>query len=471
MQAVHPGLIVAAGLGFRPASREERTGLDRLQRIVVVALLWWAAPVVLVLLWWRAMPAHEEWLTLAGAASLFVAGFVGWKSFAEARHRLGDGAEPRPRRPAWALLGVGLVVLSWARTEGGLDHYVDRAIAWWNRELPERALRFGDDTYALVAEEDARLDWIAAQWWIPQALLWEHAHFWDYPLWLVSLAPVDLEGVEMIPRPDDWRNQEVAHDAFRDAWCDRKDHGEMACADFIAERGDDFDAAWDAERAATFDNLQRLLRPGADLRAARLQGAFAPRIDLTNARLAGADLSEARLERAVLSEARLAGADLSRARLEGAELSEARLERANLSEARLAGADLAQARLEGANLARARLEGADLGGARLAGAVLRAADFTGTTLNQGRIDGAIGDADTVLPRDAETGAQLYVWSCWEEPPPTLDETLAISSDRMPQELREQWLCNGRARKKIGRPAPEPEETPENGSGAAAAPAP
>ena len=324
---------------------------------------------------------------------------------------------------------------------------------------------------------------------------------WDAPSRLDALAPVDLVGVALVPRPADWRNHEVARDAFRDGWCDRKDHGQTACADFIAEREDDFEAAWEAERAATLDNLPRLLRPGADLRAARLQGAFAPRIDLTNARLAGADLIQARLEGANLSGARLEGAnlalarlegaDLVRARLEGAYLAEARLEGAylggagleganligarlegaNLSGARLEGADLALARLEGADLREARLEGAELSGARLAGAVLSAADFTGTTLIQDQIAGAIGDADTVLPRDAETGAQLYVWSCWEEPPPTFEQTLAARSELWRRVLRDRWLCNGRPREKVGRPAPEPEETPENGSGAAAAPAP
>ena len=135
------------------------------------------------------------------------------------------------------------------------------------------------------------------------------------------------------------------------------------------------------------------------------------------------------------------------------------------------GADLVGARLEGANLWGARLEGAVLDGARLEGAVLRAAEFTGTGLHQDQIDGAIGDADTVLPRDAETGDQLYVWSCWEEPPPTLDQTLALYSESNHQDLRDRWLCNDRARKQVGRPAPEPEQAPEDGRGAAAAPAP
>jgi uncharacterized protein YjbI with pentapeptide repeats len=354
---------------------------------------------------------------------------------------------------------------------------------------------------------------------------------WYAPSRLDALAPVDLEGVALVPRPADWRSHEVARDAFRDNWCDRKDHGQTACADFIAEHGDDFEAALDAERTATLDNLPRLLLNGADLRAARLLDAFAPHGDLTNARLEGAvlwqtrlegaDLREARLKDASLNGARLEGADLAHARLEGAvlwgaqlegvilaaaelkgaDLRGARLEGADLREARLEGADLGYARLEGAVLQQARLDGADLAharlegaflretsleaanlweaqlegafliGARLKGAVLSAADFTGTTLNQGQIAGAIGDADTVLPRDAETGAQLYVWSCWEEPPPTLDQTLATSLEFMHQLLRERWLCNGRRREQVGRPAPEPEESPENGSAAAPAQSP
>ena len=101
--------------------------------------------------------------------------------------------------------------------------------------------------------------------------------------------------------------------------------------------------------------------------------------------------------------------------------------------------------------------------------MLSAADFTGTVLNQRQIAGAIGDADTVLPRDDETWAQLYVWSCWEEPPPTLEQSLAPWSEDARQELRDHWLCNGRPREKVGRPAPEPEGTSENGSAAAPSP--
>ena len=69
-----------------------------------------------------------------------------------------------------------------------------------------------------------------------------------------------------------------------------------------------------------------------------------------------------------LSDARLDGADLGGADLSHANLSRARLEGANLSGAWLSGADLYAARLEGANLSGARLVGADLRGARLANA-------------------------------------------------------------------------------------------------------
>jgi hypothetical protein len=415
------------------------------------------------------MPAHEEGLTLANAAALGLVLFVGRGTWVEAKRTL-RGRQPGRRLGAvlfttgiagWLLVATALGYVSWRRTEGGLDHYADWAAERWNATVGEDALAYDEDNEAWRSAAHPRVAaWINAARGIEARFVDDDMRLYA-PSRLDALAPVDLEGVALVPRPADWRSHDVAQDAFRDAWCDRKDHGQTACADFIAEREDDFENAWEAERAATLDNLPQLLRAGADLRAARLQGAFAPRIDLAGARLEGADLVGARLE----------GAFLFRARLEGADLVGARLEGANFWLARLEGADLSLARLEGADLSLARLEGADLRWARLEGAVLSAAEFTGTTLNQRQIAGAIGDADTVLPRDDETRAQLYVWSCWEEPPPTLEQTLARYPEFAHQDLRERWLCNGRPREQVGRPAPEPEEAPENGSGAEAEPAP
>jgi hypothetical protein len=266
------------------------------------------------------------------------------------------------------------------------------------------------------------------------------------PLNTVLLAPADLEGVELVPRPESWRDHGVARDQFRDGWCARKGHTPEACSTLSGNALDNLRDAWSAERDATLENIAALELRGRDLRSADLSGAYAPAVDFGDARLEGADLYRARLE----------GADLRGARLEGADLRQARLE----------DADLRGARLEGADLARARPEGADLDSA-----VLSASDFTATRLNQGQIAGAIGDADTVLPRDAETGEQLYVWSCWEEPPPTLDQMRALAPEALRQALRRDWLCNGRPREKVGRPAPEPEGAPEDGSEAAPAPAP
>ena len=523
---VHPGLITEWGLLQRPEAARSRGALDLLQGFVVVLLVWLATPLVLAALWWRAMPAHEEWLTLANAAVLALCLFVGRSTWVEAKRRLRD------RRPGriggavlftiglvgWLGLATALGYVSWRRTEGGLDHYAAWAAERWNATFPTRELVYDEAADAWTSATDPRLAaWIA----------WAHrseASFRDDDMRWYSLArfralaPADLAGVELVPRPADWRDHDVAREAFFHAWCARKG---VRCAVLTAAERERRDDAWAEERRATLANIPSDARERADLRGASLATAFAPTLNLSSARLEGADLRDARLEGAhlasarleganlfgarlegaVLGGARLEGADLGGARLEGAVLREARLEGAVLREARLEGADLGGARLEGADLGGARLEGADLRLARLEGAVLRearleganlvgarlegaflvgarlevavlnAAHFTGATLNQGQIDGAVGDVDTVLPRDAETGAQLSVWSCWEEPPPTLEQTLARLPEFAHQDLRDRWLCNGRPREKVGRPAPEPKETPENGSGAAAAPAP
>jgi uncharacterized protein YjbI with pentapeptide repeats len=93
-----------------------------------------------------------------------------------------------------------------------------------------------------------------------------------------------------------------------------------------------------------------------------------PGADLRKARLAGADLKARNLARVNLSKADLHGADLSKANLYKANLIEANLSGANLSGVNLYQADLRGANLRDANLLKADLKGAELFRADLTGA-------------------------------------------------------------------------------------------------------
>jgi hypothetical protein len=111
----------------------------------------------------------------------------------------------------------------------------------------------------------------------------------------------------------------------------------------------------------------------ADLRAARLSGAYLYHVDLRAARLSGARLSNADLRKSHLKEANLSGADFREANLNGADLS---------------GTDLSGASLRFASLRAADLSRADLREANLSGADLRQANFSGTSLS-GTVFGGI----------------------------------------------------------------------------------
>ena len=105
--------------------------------------------------------------------------------------------------------------------------------------------------------------------------------------------------------------------------------------------------------------------------------------------------------------------------------------------------------LAGVDFREARLKGADLGGARLQSAEW--ADVRNLTPTQ--LAQVIGNGDTILPLDAETGEQLYVWTCWPEPPPTLDGLLRHWLESRHDALRAEWLCTpGVAPERTGRPA-------------------
>ncbi|MGI5290901.1 pentapeptide repeat-containing protein [Nonomuraea polychroma] len=113
-------------------------------------------------------------------------------------------------------------------------------------------------------------------------------------------------------------------------------------------------------------NLEEARVPGARLSDAFFWDANMRRIDLGEA-----DLHDAALVAADLTGADLAKADISYAELDGADLVDADLKHANLSGASLEQADLTGADLSGANLSNANLYRAVLHGADLRGADLR----------------------------------------------------------------------------------------------------
>ncbi|MEA5593233.1 pentapeptide repeat-containing protein [Rivularia sp. UHCC 0363] len=111
-------------------------------------------------------------------------------------------------------------------------------------------------------------------------------------------------------------------------------------------------------------------------------------LNLRNAQIRGADLSNANLQRADLRNSDLCGAclqetDLYRANLDGATISQSNLYQVNLQQASLKGANLA-----GSIINKGLLYGANLRDANLAGASLRAANLVGANLYKANLMGA-----------------------------------------------------------------------------------
>jgi hypothetical protein len=122
-----------------------------------------------------------------------------------------------------------------------------------------------------------------------------------------------------------------------------------------------------------------------DLAKTNLRGVRAPRIDLRDAHLRGAQLQDAILWGAQLQHAFLGGAQLQHAflggaQLQGAEFTGAQLQGAELTDAQLQDAFLTDAQLQDANLMGAQLQGANLTGAQLQGAYLVGASCDSATI-------------------------------------------------------------------------------------------
>ncbi|CRY53668.1 pentapeptide repeat-containing protein [Yersinia intermedia] len=127
-------------------------------------------------------------------------------------------------------------------------------------------------------------------------------------------------------------------------------------------------------------DLSRANLVGADLSGAKLASANLNQTNLSQANLNGADLADSDLKGADLFQATLFRADLAGANLRGANLSQATLFRANLVDADLSKANLTSAELGNANLKDADLIGADLSCANLTSANLINADLSSADL-------------------------------------------------------------------------------------------
>lgn len=117
-----------------------------------------------------------------------------------------------------------------------------------------------------------------------------------------------------------------------------------------------------------------------------------PRLNYSDATVAGPDYYGKNLEGAIFLGANLKNANLSNCNLSNADLSSARLKNANLTGAKLTGTDLSNAKLSGANLAGCDLSNtdltyADLNEANLCGAILPKSGMMGADLRNANLSG------------------------------------------------------------------------------------
>ncbi|MCT9625947.1 pentapeptide repeat-containing protein [Pseudarthrobacter equi] len=125
-----------------------------------------------------------------------------------------------------------------------------------------------------------------------------------------------------------------------------------------------------------------------DLTGARLAGANLSGEDLSNVDLSGADLTGTNLASVSLEYANLTGANLRSANLTGAILYRANLTDTKLTGAVLTRAELGRANLTGADLASADFSASDLGRANLTQAFSPQADYTAADLHGAIFTGA-----------------------------------------------------------------------------------
>lgn len=432
-ERIHPWLVSDAALLLRRREgAAPKRALRWLSAIVSVALTWAFGWIVLGYALLQSLPARSEFLSLIAAAAFLFSVWVGLSSMLAALVRVAERDFARDTRFLWRarrfllpflLFAVATLCFTWVRTEGGLENHLGRTAS----RISD--VRTGIANTWLETDQERWLRRRSAlpQWLTTRALGtddpdtdWE-----DESIQGVSriLARVDLAGAHLSGKPADWTDRDTAEKEARRKWCDRRDMNwdlcvkdpsarqraaretwclapaddeldleSAACAEFFATEESAFQNEWAARRADYLSVLKKPDLSGRDLRAADLSDAFLPGVKLIGPRMEGANLS--------------------------------------------------RARMEGADLSGARMKSADFSGATIGASPLKSADFTAArNLTQTQLDAAIGDQATLLPLDAETGAQLFVWSCWVERPAAMEKRLSRAPEFIRNQLLAAWLCD------------------------------
>ncbi len=335
---VYPWLLADTALRLRPDMPKRDFGW--LSTLVSLVLGWAFAPFILGVFWVRSWPYHHEWLTLF-LAGLFVGSLVmavrSYMRMHDWMLRDGGNTSDGPfgffgstAKPLIALMVLGLITVSWEKTEGPV---------------------LNGSAFPIYSADLYRLEFVQLpDDWEPRDLAWQ------------SHERTNRETVEKEIRRDPpvglERDAEGGFDpdAFDKAVMARLKEGFRKRRDVAVARlrKDDWKRV-DLRRA----NLRKANLSGLDLQGAQMEGA-----NLTGAQMEGANLRWAQMEGAYLRRAQMEGAYLFEAQMEGANLSGAQMEGANLSGAQMEGADLRWAQMEGANLSGAQMEEAYLIGIR-----------------------------------------------------------------------------------------------------------
>ena len=320
-------------------------------------LAWGFGPVVLGFMWWQSMPAREFlWITLVATLALILVLVAGAASLAMCIVRM-RSEDPDMRINIWSttpslasflIIIPTLLIFGYQRTEGPANY----------------------------------------------------------------LTPLVMIDEQIVERPAGWLPYEIAHDGFRDAWCQRKGMAATLCNSADNQDGL-FKANWQTRRRALISELNKpnwhkVGQEKPDLRNANLVASFFSGANLRNARLEGANLRSAHLEGAHLWDTKLQeatlrhahlemvdarGAQMQSARMSGAQLISSNFKDANLQEARLIGAKIVNSRfweanMQGAYLERATIINSIFWDAKMSGADLRRATMTSSALKGAQLNGA-----------------------------------------------------------------------------------